>query len=445
MNEEEENIFNFEQEASKPHTYRALFPDEREGIVIIHLYEGIVNGRYENNRFTGEDIHRLFEATMTANQKETTYVKSYNKDRIKTLQKFFLSYDEETRTYSFQEYGLNFCKIAKETLEGSFKPTRIQIICSSLKMQLDAALGSEKTLKDWFEIHFEHYHPTLKKHIDFLDRQIDESVTKLRKDTLAQHLNPLQLLRNVSDDLKEVQRKNEDLRNAFTETNSISLMLTEIDSDNREILNLIESKVQFFDSVQSRLRSTDRRLDKIQPKIKQLFAAFRNPEYSAQTDRFIRFLLKYATLERVSNYKQVIFPKEVPEVLLKFKRPKYILFDRDKDLFPTRSKLRKEYEPDLGAEKENQVILDKAFDDYETIEDWVNLILAELRKSKQVNLSEIYFKILEESADFSIATKAFFNVIDLCYSKEQYDIKIDKTNLVKKEGLIIWNTIATEH
>jgi|TARA_R110002012_G_scaffold311668_2_gene521339 hypothetical protein len=445
LSKEKESIFNFEDEASKSETYRALFPEKREGIVVIHLYEGIINGRYENNSFSGDDIHRLFEATMTANEKENLYVKSYNKKRILRLQKFFFSYDEETRTYSFQEYGLNFCKIAKETLEGSFKPTKIKKICVELKSQLEASLGSEKALIDWFEIHFEHYHPTLKKHIDFLDRQIDESVIKLRKDTLAQHLKPLKLLRNVSEDLTEVHRKNEELRIAFTETNSISLLLTGIDSNDRKILDLIQSKVDFFDSIQSRLRGTDRRLNRIQPKIKQLFAAFRNPEYSAQTDRFIRFLLKYSTLERIKYDKEIIFPKEVPSFEVKFKRPKYILFDRDKELFPTKSKTRKKYEPDLIAENENQAILEKAFDDYDTIDNWVNLIFAELRKNKEMNLSDIYFRILRESSDFAIATKAFFKVLDLCYAKDEYDVKIDKTKPVKNEGLILWNTIVTEH
>jgi len=445
LSREEENIFNFENEISNSETYHALFPEEREGIVIIHLYEGVVNGQYENDRFTGEDIHRLFEATMTAKEKNTLYVKSYNKDRIARLQKFFLSYDEETRTYSFQEYGLTFCKMAKETLEGSFKPTRIKIICSALKTQLEAAIDSEQEIKKWFDVHFEHYHPTLKKHIDFLDRQIDDAVSKLRKDTLAQHLKPIELLRTVSDDLKQVQKKNEELRSAFTETNSISLLLAEIDSNDRKILDLIESKIDFFDGIQSRLRGTDRRLNRIQPKIKQLFAAFRNPEYSAQTDRFIRFLLQHSTLERITYEKEIIFPKEVPEIQVKFKRPKHIFFDRDKDLFPTKSKPRKAYKRDLKTEEENQAILNKAFDDFETVEDWVNQIFAELQRRKEIDLSEMYFRVLQESTDFTIATKTFFKVLDSCYEKDEYSIKIDKTKPVKKEGLILWNTIVTQH
>ena len=445
MNKEEETIFNFEDEASKSETYLALFPEEREGIVIIHLYEGIVAGRYENNRFTGDEIHRLFEATMTANEKENLYVKSYNKNRILRLQKFFLSYDEETRTYTFQEYGISFCKTAKDTLEGSFKPTKIKIICAELKAKLEASLGSESALKNWFEIHFEHYQPTLKKHIDFLDRQIDEAVTKLRKDTLAVNLKPLKLLRTVSDDLTEVHKKNEELRTAFEETNAISLILTDIDSNSREILDYIENKIDFFDGIQRRLRGTDRRLNRIQPKIKQLFAAFRNPEYSAQTDKFICFLLKHSTLERIKYDKEIIFPKEVPSLKVKFHRPKYILFNRDKELFPTKSKSRKKYEPDLAAEKESQAILDKALDDFDTVENWVNRIFAELKTSKKLNLSEAYFRILKDVSDFSIATKAFFKVLDLCYASEDYKVKIDKSKSVKNEGLILWNTILTEH
>lgn len=445
MNKDEEDIFDFKDEASKQANYHALFPEQREGIVIIHLYEGVVSGRYDNERFTGDEIHRLFEATMTANKKETTYIKAYNKERIIRLQKFFLNYDEETRTYSFQEYGLSFCEMAKETLEGSFRPTEIQVICSSLKKLLYEAQESEADLRRWFEVHFKHYHPTLKKHIDYLDRQIDDAVSKLRKDTLAQNLKPLQLLETVSDDLKDVQKKNEDLRGAFNETNSISLLLTEIDTDNREMLDLIEDKVHFFEDIQSRLRGTDRRLDRIQPKIKQLFAAFRNPEYSAQTDRFIRFLLKHSTLKKTWNDKQVVFPKEIPEVLLKFKRPRHFHFDRDRDLFPTRSKPRQTYEPDLEAEQENQAFLDKAYADSEKIENWINQILAELRNSKQLNLSEIYFRVLKDVEDFSIAIKVYFNILDIGYAKDEYNIDIDKTKLVKGEGLILWNTIMTEN
>ncbi|MDJ0644489.1 MAG: hypothetical protein QNJ57_00760 [Flavobacteriaceae bacterium] len=444
---DDKSIFNFKEEILKPDTYRELFPEEREGLVIVHLYEGVINKVYENGRFSGEEIHRLFESTMTTREKETHYVRAYNKERILRLQKYFLNYDEETRTYSFQEYGLNLCKIVKATLEGSFKPTKIKVICSELKNQLNNALYSEDLIREWLEVHFEHYHPTLKQHIDFLDRQIDESVSKLRKDTLAQHLEPLELLRTVNDDLTEIQNKNKELRSAFTETNSINLILTQIDSENSAILGLIDSKVYFFDSIQSRLRGTDRRLNRIQPKIKQLFAAFRNPEYSAQTDRFIRFLLKYSELIRQegTGEKRVIFPKEVREVTTRFKRPKYIHFDRDKELFPIRSKQRKKYTRDIKAEKESKAILDKAFNDSETIDNWVNLIFAELRKNKEINISELFYRVLRDTSDFTIATKVYFEVIDMGHERDDCTIKINKSNLIRKEGLILWSTVLQEH
>lgn len=440
---EDKITFNFKEEILKSNTYRELFPEEREGLVIIHLYEGITNGFYEDGRFSGEEIHRLFESTMTANEKNTHYIRSYNKERILRLQKYFLNYDEETRTYSFQEYGLNFCKSAKATLEGSFKPTKINIICTELKLQLNKALQSEEHIREWLEVHFEHYYPTLKQHIDFLDRQIDEAVGKLRKDTLAQNLKPLELLRQVSDDLIQIQHKNKELRSAFTETNSISIILTQIDSDNQEILNLIESKILFFDSIQSRLRGTDRRLNRIQPKIKQLFSAFRNSKYSAQTDRFIRFLLTYSELKQEGTEKRIAFPKQVSELVTRYKRPKYIHFDRDRELFPTRSKKRKQYTRDLTAESNSIAVLNKAFNDYQTIKNWINLAFAELKKNKNINMSEIFFRVLEETSDFTIATKVFFEVIEIGHLKDNYKVFIDKNVLVKKEGTILWNTTLT--
>jgi len=208
------NIFNFIDEISKPEAYKQLYPDEREGIVIAYLYQRIKSGHYENDSFTAEDIHSLFEETMTEEEKRVVYVK----ERINKLQKYFLKYDEETQLYSFQEYSIKFCRIAEETLRGSLKPTEIKVICSQLKEKLRQSIGEENKIGEWFTIHFKNFHPNLKQQIDFLDRQIDEAVEKLRNDTLAEKRAPLKLLQTVSDDLLDIQKKNDELRSAFSET-----------------------------------------------------------------------------------------------------------------------------------------------------------------------------------------------------------------------------------
>ena len=80
------DIFNFIDEISKPETYKQLYPDEKEGIVVAHLYQRIKSGRYENDSFTAEDIHSLFDETMNEEEKRVSDVKG----RINKLQKYFL-------------------------------------------------------------------------------------------------------------------------------------------------------------------------------------------------------------------------------------------------------------------------------------------------------------------------------------------------------------------
>lgn len=430
-------IFNFIDEISKEDIYSQLYPSKKEGIVIAHLYQRIKSGRYENDSFTAEDIHFLFDETMNEEEKRVFDVKG----RINKLQKYFLKYNEETQLYSFQEYGIKFCRIAEETLIGSLKATEIKIICSQLKQKLRESIGDENKIKEWFTIHFKNFHPNLKQQIDFLDRQIDEAVEKLRNDTLAEKQTSLKLLQTVSDDLFDIQEKNDELRSAFSETYSISTLLHEIETEQEELLEHIKHTHRFFNNVQSRLRNTNKRLDRIQPKIRQLFFTLSQPEYSAKIDRLIRFLLKYSTLEKKGNDKEIVFPKEINTKITNYKRPKYLLLDRDRNLFPTQAKPRKKYIRNPEVEELSKAILQKAFDDTEIIENWVSHFFTELQKSKALDISQGFFSVLKKTNDFTIATKVTFRVIEDAHNNEKYKVNIDKTGFVKNENTALWKTM----
>ncbi|WP_430412146.1 hypothetical protein [Kordia sp.] len=441
MENKHSHIFNFIDEISKPETYKQLYPDEREGIVIAHLYQRVKLGKYENDAFGADEIHNIFESTMTEADKRLVYVK----ERINKLQKYFLKYDEEIQLYSFQEYGLEFCRIAEETLRGSVKPTKIKVICFELKERLRECQDDDGKLEEWFTIHFESFHPELKQQIDFLDRQIDEAVEKLRNDTLAKKQSPLKLLQIISNDLEDIQEKNDQLRAAFSETYSISILLTEIDTEKVTLLNHIKNTSRFFDTIQSRLRNTNRRLDRIQPKIKQLFFTLSQPEYSAKIDRFIRFLLKYSELEGKGNDKEITFPKEIETIFSAYKRTKYIVIDRDKDVFPTQAKPRKKYHRNPKIEAQNKAVLEKAFKNTEIIDDWIQQLFAELQRKKELNISEGFFRVLEDTNNFTIATKVTFGVIENAHKNKKYEVKIDNTNFVKNENIALWKTIIYQN
>ena len=215
----------------------------------------------------------------------------------------------------------------------------------------------------------------------------------------------------------------------------------EIETEQEELLEHIKHTYRFFNNVQSRLRNTNKRLDRIQPKIRQLFFTLSQPEYSAKIDRFIRFLLKYSTLEKKGNDKEIVFPKEINTKTTNYKRPKYLLLDRDRNLFPTKAKPRKKYIRNTEVEELSKAILQKAFDDTEIIENWVSLFFAELQKSKALDISQGFFSVLKETNDFTIATKVTFRVIEDAHNNEKFKVNIDKTDFVKNENTALWKTM----
>jgi hypothetical protein len=423
--------FNFTEAIQRPETYRQLFPDEMEGMVIIALYERLKAGYYENDFFREEEIHRLFVAFQKGKGKdEKYYQKSRNKDRIKKLLRFFLSYDEEKRLYSFQEYAYAFCDLSKKTLKGTLTPTEIEVICHDLKEELNAAREDDEALLKWFDISLDAYQTRLAQQTDFLHQQIDVAVRQLRKDVLNQEKEPLDLLKQVRDDLTGIQNKNQELRIAFEDTNKIVSLLIGIDTENEVVISHIRNSQAFFNRIQGKLRSTDRRLDRIQPKIKQLFAILRQSEWTANTERFILFLLQRSEVQGKGNEKKVMFPDGVRPFSFAGQLSRLLTFKRDETLFPTPARPRKSYPVDEAFQEEGKKQLREEMNKINRVDGWINQLMAQLGKDGELDASRSFFEVMETDGDFVLASQVLFGLMDLVYREPEYDVSISKHDMM---------------
>lgn len=423
--------FNFSEAIRRPETYRQLFPDELEGMVIIALYERLKAGLYQDDFFNEEDIHAQFASFQKGEEKEEKYYqKSRNKDRIKKLLRFFLSYDEEKRLYSFQEYAYAFCDLSKKTLKGALTPTEIEMICRDLKEDLNAAKEDDVALLKWFDIKLDAYQTRLAQQTDFLHQQIDIAVRRLRKDALDREKEPLDLLKQVRDDLTDVQNKNQELRIAFEDTNKIVSLLIGIDTENESVIGHIRNSQVFFSRIQGKLRSTDRRLDRIQPKIKQLFAILRQSEWTANTERFILFLLQRSEIQRSSNEKKVTFPDGVGPFSFGAQRSRLLTFKREETLFPTPARPRKNYPVDEAFQYEGKKQLREEMNKINRVDGWINQLIAQLTKDGELDASRSFFEVMETEKDFVLASQVLFGLIDRIYQERGYDVNIAKHSIV---------------
>jgi hypothetical protein len=423
--------FVFIEAIQRPETYRQLFPDKVEGLVIIVLYERLKAGYYENGFFVEDEIHRLFVAFQKGKDNDDKYYqKSRNKDRIKKLLRFFLSYDEEKRLYSFQEYAYAFCALSEKTLKGALTPTEIEVICRNLKDELNAAREDDEALLKWFSISLDAYQTRLAQQTDFLYQQIDLAVRQLRKDVLDQEKEPLVFLKQVREDLTDIQNKNQELRIAFEDTNKIVSLLISIDTENDAVISHIRSSQAFFNRIQGKLRSTDRRLDRIQPKIKQLFAILRQSEWTANTERFIVFLLQRSKVQGSGSEKKEIFPNEVSPFLSSYQRVKLLNFQREETLFPTPARPRKSYPVDEAFQEESKKQIREEMNKINRIDAWINQLMAQLAKDGELDASWSFFEVMKMDNDFVLASQMLFGLMDRVYREPGYDVRISKNEMV---------------
>ena len=102
--------------------YYRLVLQKTEGLTILHLYEQLINGDFENDKFTENDILKILKVLHPSH---ITNRKEFYNDKIRNLQRYFLWADEDKESYRLQEYAISFCQQVKEELNQNFNPTKI--------------------------------------------------------------------------------------------------------------------------------------------------------------------------------------------------------------------------------------------------------------------------------------------------------------------------------
>lgn len=331
MSESINRNFDFVTILNEDKTYRLLFPEREVGLAIVLIFENIENRFFEDGKFTEKDLHEAFEKIYITKER---YPKEVYSEHIMNLQEYFLDYDQQTQKYYFKDYAYKFCRHAKETLKGAFNPTRIQKICS----HLTKSLRETHDLKFWLEDEFKKYEPDLREQLDFLDRQIALSIDELKKESKLQGKDFVTILVATEERLTNSQSHVKELRSAYSETKIMRTLLEEKDNSDNSINDLISQIHFFIKYINDRLNSIDRKLDRIQPKIRQLFSTLNKPAFNSKVEKFILYILETSKLD----IKNIALPQSINCPTLHISTPNFTIINRDKELFPPKPKERKE-------------------------------------------------------------------------------------------------------
>ncbi|TNE81399.1 MAG: hypothetical protein EP332_04570 [Bacteroidetes bacterium] len=411
------------EELQKEDTYQKLFLNRRMGLSIALLFQQFGSGTFQES-----DIHDAL-VKMTANSKNMW--NQYGK-AINLLQEFFIVYDQDSQRYSLTPYAQEYCKMASKQLRGRVDATRIEAICRALLEKLSDDMG-ESNLEEWFEVHLDAFKSELSDQVHFLDGQIKNSVDYLRQSSLINADNALLVLRGVNEGLTKVREQNKELRSAYRQLDTIREMLDTIAQhiSRPELQDKIGDVNEFFGRIRFVLRAIDQKLDRIQPKIRQLFANLNQPLLNARVEQFLRILLKVSTVEN----KELQLPPSVHQPKIRTQPVNFTVVERKTNWFPAKRKrvILPQIKPE-AAERVRQEHF-QSIANQSKVDQQVALLRNKLRLNGSIVFEDEFFNLYDgQGNDLGSTVMVFYTLLQESNNDPKRKLEISPTLIKHPQG-----------
>jgi hypothetical protein len=406
---------------------------------MIWLYERVKNGYFDKGIFKEKDIREALDTVDSLsreNRERHPWV--YYNSHIMALQEFFLLYDEEEQTYTFKEYATYLCDKVLKMLSDRFNPTIIEVTCADLYEKLKDAV-SEDELLIWLDAYFDKAKSHLKEQIDYLNQQIDKSVTELSDKAKLKTDSLLTALRDIENKLDEIREQNKELRGAFREIDRIkTILITHPARENIQIDEKVSVTIDYFESIRTSLTMVDSRIDKIQPKIQQFFSSLNRRLFDAKVEKFLVYLLDKSQI--ISGELQL--PVANGSFITRFPSSNFTIIEMRDELFSGKKNqpivYEKNVEKETVAHRQSRVSLFRQ----NHINIWLEKIKREVPHLQEYHLSNVFFAILEEhNEDLHLAVSIIYRAIDIYDKHDKWQIEINTEQLIQfeKYNYAIWD------
>lgn len=432
--------FDFLTEVLKGKNISALFPDRETLKAILWLYAKIKAGAFPHSKFKEADIISAFIETTPEGFQRIPQEK-FN-SIIADLQEYYLRYDDDEQVYILKDFARNICRQAEEALTGNFNPTQIEIICAELKKEL-LECKDDETLTHWLQLNFTAFEPKMNGQVDNLDRHIDTAVIEIRELAQLQDGQVLETLKKIDSQLENVRRYNKELRAAFAamkEINSeLDLRLMGTSSDNLQLLDLLKQTRQFFPGIRYRLDLIDKRLDRLQPRLRQFFSALNKPLFNTKVERFLRFILKNAIIKTEGSRKSILFPNNIPSFRIFQETSYFVIVERKDELFPAMPRKVSSYEQTPEEKRKINEVLSKKLLQQDKILEWVEKIHHDCHEYGSIEFSKYFFRIVEEeNGDIELAAKVAHKLLKIAAQEDRLNVQINNENTIIRNNIKIW-------
>ncbi len=420
-------------------TYELFFPKKEQGLAIIWLYERVKNGYFIKGVFKEKDIQQAFdEVSLISREKRERFPWEYYNSQIMALQEFFLYYDEEHQTYAFKEYATYLCDKVLKIISDRFNPTVIEITCIDLYEKLKD-ITTVEDLSIWLEVHLDKAQLHLKEQIDYLNQQIDKSVSELSEKAKLKSDNLLSALRDIESKLDEIRNQNGELRGAFRVIDRIkTILLIHPAREDAQIDERVSGAIDYFESIRTLLNMVDTRIDKIQPKIQQFFGSLNRRFFDTKVEKILMHLLSNSQV--VSG--EIIIPLIDESFMTRLPGTNFSIIENRDGLFHGKKNSPVTYtidrEKEAAAYQRSRIALLRQ----NNINIWLEKIRRESLHASEYHLSDVFFNILEaHDDDLHLAVSVIYQAIGIYDKHGKWRIQIDKGKMIQidKHNYSIWD------
>lgn len=425
----EANDFNFYREAKN--NYKHIVPVKEEGRILFSLYEKIEQGFFEHNEFSEQEIIKAIEQVYSDVRGDTAKRNEYerNNDIILRLQEFFLWRDEKKKMYSFKSYGIDFCKNIKEQLFQYYSPTEIKSIFDSLINELKSSLNTENGFILWMKLHFNIRSTELSRQVEILDQQVSDAVKTFRSRIKSESKEAIYIINDALESLDTIKRNSDEFRSAFQGTYEIEeliLLLQENHLVSEDEINKIRVVRDFIRRIRSHLELVSKRIDQIQPRIREFIHDFNQKDFDRKTELFIQYLLKNVSVGKDDNKKSLFYPTLILPIPYKESTAIFpIIIKKDIGIvraidIPVRDMNIEKRNVSLSAAKSKQLIRER-------VTYWLANLQDVLDKENCIYFTQYFYKILsaESTHQLTIAVRVTYKAV-IKYTRHQaYDVEIN--------------------
>lgn len=428
--------FDFYQELQNPQAYEALIPERQIGLIVALLYQKQKNGDLLDDFFSEEVILECIRQ-VEPTEHRTLHVR--DNQLVQKLQNYFIWRDEEKNLYQLKRYAVELCDLIYKRLEGQFNPTQTERLFKFLNKDLNEIWNGIHTqptdFNHWVDDKFVANQNTIGSQVEILDKKMDDSIKILRKELRAENNNILRILQVVDAELGTIKAQADELDSVFMISEDIKEKVEQLNfvPDVDVFEGRLDNVNNFLSQNSNKLRLVRRRIDKIHPRIQQLFGDLRKREFDLKTERFLGYLLEHSKVSRSESNKVITLPKNVP---LKTVHKEELDFTHvnKKSFLPPRPVPVVRPVADETTQKLQQLERERVSEKKRVVQAWLSNIHHELEERKSVVFSPFYYEIVKYSKDgLAIATEVAYNLIKKYRSDASYKVTVGKELIWKKE------------